>query len=144
MQIVEYDPAHAFDIISRGLRDEDQWLKDQDWVEAANGWHTYGPGWTLIEDEVVMCFGVVFLGNGNGEVWGLMSELINKYPVAISKAIKSKLSEMMKDLKRLQTIIHPDHKKAIRFAKFLGFSYEGTMKKIAVTGDDLMLYGRVS
>lgn len=145
-KIIPFDPIHAYELLDKKIREEDMWVSGQDWELAINGWFRYGPGYTVkIGDDILCVCGVVLMGNGNGEAWSLMSPMISKYPVTLSKCMIRCLNDsiQVENLKRVQAIVNPDHEKAKRFMEFLGFSLEGTLKGFGVNKEDLLMYGRV-
>ena len=146
IDVTPYEIIHAYDIIDRNVREQDLWLSGQDWETAVKGWKDGGPGYTLLIDEkVVGCGGVVLTQWQCGEAWTLFSTLFFKHYRTAYKAIKKNLENIIEDenLRRVQSLIHPEHEEAKRFIIHLGFQCEGLLRKYGPNGEDLFMYSRV-
>lgn len=101
-----------------------------------------GPAFTAFAGlEVIGCAGIIPLWNGRAQVWALLSDLVQVYPKAIHKAVKSYIDGY--DVARLECCVDPRSDRAVRWARRLGFEYEGTMRKYTPIGTDMDLYVRI-
>lgn len=146
-QLIKFDPAHAYDVIDRNVREQDVWLsKWPEWKETVLDWKNKWPAYTLIIDgEVVGSGGVVLMGYGRGEAWLLLSSLFYKYKLTSIRFIKKLFLEILEshDLKRVQATVDVTHLKAMRFADIFGLEYEGTLRHYGPAGQDLAMFGRI-
>ena len=104
-------------------------------------------GYTLLDgDEVLACAGVSTMWNGVAEGWIVLSKYAIKHRVSVARYTEQLFDGIMKDnsLWRIQASVHTTDEKAIRFAQWLGFEYEGVMKKFGPDGSDYFRYARVA
>lgn len=151
VEIIPYEPIHAYTILERNIREQDTWLSaypDFDkWVE---GWKTAGPSFTLIIDgEIVACAGVILLEWKKGEAWTLLSSLFYKYKKTTFKAIKTYLNKIISDkgLRRLQALVSCEIvnlNECKRMLEHLGFKNETPdgMQSYGPNGEKMLLFGR--
>lgn len=105
-----------------------------------------GITFTLLDDtKVIGVVGISCLWPGVGEAWTLLSEDVRKYPILFHKLIFNGLRFYMKELKlhRLQASVVSDFCTGGKWLSKLGFTKEGTMRKLGVNGDDYDLWARV-
>ncbi len=146
IDLIPYEIIHAYEIIERNVREQDLWLSGQDWETAAKGWKDGGPAFTLVIDgELVGCGGVVLMPWQCGEAWTLFSTLFFKHYRTAYKVIKENLERVIKErkLKRVQSLVNPEHEGACRFIEHLGFQCEGLLRKVGPNGEDLLIFSRV-
>jgi len=95
-----------------------------------------GTFWTLWDgDEVVIIAGWHTAWEGVCEVALFPTELFIKNPFPAAKRMKQKLSELAKTHRRVQLNCRSEEK-FLKFAKWLGFKYEGTLRKFSYDGYD--------
>jgi len=94
----------------------------------------------LINDDPVMCSGIIDLWEGCGEGWFIAAKELLDYPVTLSRATKEVLHEeiVKTNYRRVQVNVRADWEVAIRFSKFLGFKEEGLMQKFGPEGADYL------
>ena len=147
IEIIPYEPIHAYSIIERNVREQDIWLSDYpDWEIWAQGWKDGGPAYTLfIDGEIVGCAGIVLLDWKRGEAWTLFSSLLYKYAGICIKVIQEKLEELVVeyDFKRVQALVNPDIEKAKKFMGHLGFQEEGLMRAFGPKNEDMIMFSRI-
>jgi len=92
----------------------------------------------FLGDEPVAVFGCVLLWSGVGEAWSLLSEKARRYPIAMTKAAKCFLNnvETQFNLHRLQITVKSTDKRAMGWAKTLGFVSEGLMLQYSADKED--------
>lgn len=85
----------------------------------------------MAEDVVVGVIGLVNIGYHSGSGWALLTNEILKYPIAFSKMTKQWMKETVerKHVRRVEIIVSSQDLEANRWAKFLGFEHEGTLRK---------------
>jgi hypothetical protein len=145
MKIENFKKEHAYNILDQNVRDEELWLSGQDWEGAINIWND-NPAYTIIiNDEIVACGGWVFGGYQNCETWVLFSRLFYKYYRSIYKMIKEKTEDIVSAyrIKKLQAIINPEHKEAMRFIEHLGFEKEYDLEYFGPNKENLIMYRRI-
>jgi|TARA_R100000005_G_scaffold95563_1_gene77625 RimJ/RimL family protein N-acetyltransferase len=103
-------------------------------------------GYSLIdEDDIVACAGVSAMWDGVAEGWIVLSAHAAKHRVSVARYTERLFDDIMKhnNLWRIQASIHTTDEKAIRFAQWLDFEYEGVMRKFGPDGSDYFRYARV-
>ena len=103
-------------------------------------------GYSLIdEDDIVACAGVSAMWDGVAEGWIVLSAYAAKHRVSVARYTERLFDDIMKhnNLWRIQASIHTTDEKAIRFAQWLDFEYEGIMRKFGPDGSDYFRYARV-
>lgn len=106
-----------------------------------------GIAYTGIDEEgkIIGIGGIVFLWQGVGSGWVLTSELLLKHKIWFHRTIKDilELTEMARNLHRIETIILRDHVVSMKWAERLGFKQEGLLRKYNSRKQDHWLYARV-
>ena len=147
IDIIPYEPAHAYAILERNVRERNLWLSSYpDWEMWVKGWKDGGPAYTLIIDgEIVMSAGVVLMDWNRGEAWTLFTTLLDKYPLTAIKQIKKYLEMIVvrNRLKRLQALIDPEYKPGVKFIEFLGFENEGRLRAYGPKNEDYLMFSRI-
>jgi len=103
-------------------------------------------GYTLLDgDDVLACAGVSVMWEGVAEGWIVLSKKARKHKVSVARYTDALFDDIMRDnnLWRIQASIHTTDEKAIRFAQWLEFEYEGIMRKFGPDGSDYFRYARV-
>lgn len=91
-----------------------------------------GPAHTAMVDGMVIgCAGVVMMWEGVGHAWAVFGELFPKFPVFMTKVTKNHIKQITEDysMKRVQTLIESGNERNMRWAEYLGFEREGTMRR---------------
>jgi hypothetical protein len=96
-------------------------------------------------NQPVAIFGSFTFVPGVYHIWGLISEDVRQKPLAFHRISRELLAFYEKSAKprRIQVDVKASYIEGQRWAKALGFEYEGTMKRFGVNGEDFHLYGRV-
>lgn len=99
----------------------------------------------FVDGRVLFCAGFCNLWPGVFEVWMLPSIYIKKHSVYFARLMRRYLDGIQEDFKahRIQTTSFDDpfHEK---WMKFLGFEWEGRMKKFTHDKRTMVMYGRTS
>lgn len=92
----------------------------------------------FLGDEPVAVFGCVLLWAGVGEAWSLLSEKARRYPIAMTKAAKVYFEQVERqfNLHRLQITVKSTDRRAMGWAKTLGFISEGLMLQYSADKED--------
>lgn len=101
--------------------------------------HSLIDGYSLVDDgRVVACAGVSILWQSVAEGWLIMSSDAARHPVSVARYTGRLFDSIMKknSLHRIQASVNCKDDKAVRFAYWLGFEYEGIMKKFGPDGSD--------
>lgn len=100
-----------------------------------------GPAYTgMIENTPIVCAGIAPQWHGRSMAWAVLGEGSGPHMIAITRAVKSFLDSRPEE--RLEMQVKADFKPAHRWAKMLGFEWEGTMRKYC-NGEDFDLYSRI-
>jgi len=146
-EIVQFEKIHAYDILSRNVRENEAWISGHgDFEEFVKAWAYGGPAYTLIIDgEIILSGGVVRIGWNRGEAWALLSILFYKHIRTSFKAIMFKLEEIIftEKFKRVQATVPPEFTEGIRFLEHLGFDWEGTMRSFGPRNEDMVMFSRI-
>lgn len=101
--------------------------------------------WTGINDQVVLgCCGIVPLWNGVGEAWTMLSlNARDSFGLTLHRAVKNQLYEIAKkkSLHRVHCHVLENFEAGHRWAKCLGFTYEGIMKWYGPNKETFARYG---
>lgn len=134
MEIVPFEPEHGEMIMvpSKGQlerNEKDPGLKDYTPAILAQ-YGQAGPAYTLIvNDQVIVCAGIIIMWPGVGTAWAVASPLIEKYAIAGSSAVLRGMRDIIIEhkLHRVQAPVYEHFERGIRWVEFLGFHREGLM-----------------
>jgi len=145
VEIIPFKSEHAKIILELGINEPALELRPehQKYVVAVE---EIGMSFTgLVNKKPIAAGGVNHLWDNVAEGWVIASKEIWKYPITCARAIKVRTDYLAtnNNIKRIQTGVKADCKKAIRFAEWLGFKREGLMKKYGPDGSDYYLYAKV-
>ena len=141
LKIVKFKAEHGLELIKGGTRvsklvfgaDAEQWAKIKE---------ERGPAATATDNgKIIGCGGLELLRDGLAEAWCVLCEDVAKWcrlPVLIREQIKLWIDEY--DLFRVQAIIKTDFPAGVRFAKWLGFQYEGFHQLYMPGGENAWMY----
>ncbi len=99
---------------------------------------TSGPCWTIVDDRVVVAVvGVSCPWAGTGEAWAIAGPDIAKY-LAAPRLIRELLQHEVHSgaFRRIQSMIDSTNHTNIRFAEYMGFRKESTLKRYGPAGQD--------
>lgn len=108
-------------------------------VDRVKEYKKIGPVVAAIRDSDTLGIGGVGqIHTGVGTAWLLVSKEFLKYPKALLTLSRQIIAEAFDglNLHRLQIDVDPKYKENIRFAKRLGFKFEGTMLQYGTRGED--------
>ena len=101
-----------------------------------------GPAYALKVDGITMIMaGVSIYWKGRAYAWAIVSKLAGSHMKLITKEVRKFLAQS--DIKRIETAVDCRFDAGHRWAKLLGFTYEGTMRSWGPQGDDFDLYSRI-
>lgn len=111
-------------------------------------WLLKGEAWALVDGEdVLAAAGVLPKWPGSVTGWALLSEGAAKPSrfLRLSREVRAFLGLLLRpgSVERIETPVRADFTAGHRWAKFLGFQEEGTMRKFWPGGVDCTLYARV-
>ncbi len=126
LEIIPYKPKHALKLAESGTRvpklvlgaDLEHWAKMK---------YERGPAVTAIDGEkIVGCGGLELLQTGLSEAWAVFCEDVGRYH-SIPRRAKEHLAIWIKqhNLFRVQSHLSTDFPAGVKFAKLVGFHYEG-------------------
>jgi RimJ/RimL family protein N-acetyltransferase len=97
-------------------------------------------------DDILAVGGVHTLWEGVGECWIMLSKSGRKKPFTVAKYTFVLFDNMIsqENIIRLQASIASTDDKALKFAKWLGFEFEGIMRKYGPDGDDYYRVARIT
>ena len=144
LRTVDFHPSH---IHLMELTDYSRWFKqsvtgytESLWAQAQNN-----PAFTLFyDDKPFLSFGFYELWGGVAEGWMVPSNRIERNPIVIGKAGRAVFYHIgpAMQLRRLQFTVRSSHLQAVRFAEFVKFKREATLKEYGPEGDDYHIYVR--
>lgn len=117
----------------------------EDRIRMLDGQSKAGPSITAFaNNKPVAVFGCVLLWVGVGEAWAMLSEEARHYPITMTKAAKIFFNECtgIFNLHRLQITVKSTDKRAVGWAKTLGFIPEGLMIGYSADKDDTYIMRR--
>lgn len=102
----------------------------------------------IFNNKIVAVAGVMLRWEGVGLFWLILTDTCKKegcFGILAISAIKTKCEELIEKNKlwRAEATIRPDFPEAIKMVEFLGFEYEGTMKKYFPDKSDAFLYSHI-
>lgn len=98
--------------------------------------------WTaIVGDEIIGCGGILRVQEHVGEAWILIGKKFKKYAHRLVSEIKRQIA--ITGLVRVYSLIDLGFDRAERFIQWMGFEYEGTMKKSGTSGQDQKIYARI-
>lgn len=102
-----------------------------------------GMAWTLVYGERIgACVGMIPIWSGRYEAWGFISgELGGPGMLAVHRDVKEILKFFT--YRRIEMTVQTGFGAGARWAKMLGFTYEGTMQGWAPDGTDYDLFSLV-
>jgi hypothetical protein len=129
-----------------------QYLKDSGafpLVDKDKLWMTflqYGTSFTVKNDsDLPLCSGgVISMWEGVGLLWLAVDERMRNYPVTLIETSGSIIEKLQKagGFHRFEMYIDVSNKRDSKFAEFLGFVCEGTLKKHSALGTDHLMYAK--
>lgn len=130
LEIVPYKAEHALEIIKAQAKQPALELSEQN-IEWAKLKETAGPAVTgIYEDRIIGCGGLEIVWAGFAEGWCLFVKDIGEYAF-MPRAVKRILADWTERYKlvRIQAPLRADFPEGVRFCEWLGFEYEGLLRK---------------
>lgn len=126
------------------LQDVQAWLhqllQSEDYRRALT---LYGPAFTgIVDGEVVACAGLSHFTPGRAQGWALFGKKAAPHFLAITREVKRFFDGQ--NVRRVETPVRTDFEQGHRWARMIGFTREGTMRKFGEDGHDYDLYARVN
>jgi hypothetical protein len=91
--------------------------------------------------RIVCCAGVVNLWEGRASAWALLSADAGRCMTALHRAVVEFLDGC--GIERVEAYVVPDFMPGHRWARMLGFEFEGTLRAFQ-RGQDMVMYARVN
>lgn len=103
---------------------------------------------TIYEGHIVAVGGVFIPWTGVGTFWLILRSDAKKYGfhgVLALSAIQEHVESLIRNnnLWRAQATVRPEFEEAVKMIEFLGFTYEGLLRKYCPDGGDTMMYSRI-
>ena len=93
-------------------------------------------------DRVILCGGIVTTPEcWIGQAWAVLSKDAGKHMIWINRAVKRFME--MQDLKRIEATVDEGFFAGCRWARILGFEYEGPMRGFGPNGETHLRFGWV-
>jgi hypothetical protein len=142
-----YLPFHSDHIVNfKGIIEyESQSITIEDRIHMLEYQSQLGPSITAFVNNIpVAVFGIVFLWKGVGEAWSLFTQESRRYPIAMTKGAFAFFDscQILFNLHRLQITVKCTDKRAVSWAKHLGFVKEGTMIAYSADKDNTYMMRR--
>jgi hypothetical protein len=104
-----------------------------------------GPCITAMYNNIpIAIFGTVIIWDGLGEAWSLFSEKARRYPIAMTKGANTffDICEILFSLHRIQITVRSTDRRAVSWARCLGFKSEGLLKEYSTDKTDYYIMRR--
>jgi len=104
-----------------------------------------GPTVTAMYNNIpIAIFGIVIIWDGVGEAWSFFSEEARRYPIAMTKGANTffDICEILFSLHRIQITVRSTDRRAVSWARCLGFQSEGLLKEYSVDKTDYYIMRR--
>ena len=114
---------------------------------AVNRWSTHGPAWTVLDDGVpVAAGGIAFLSTWSAEAWFIGTKDLRpqswRKAVAHTRTVLARAADPSFEhyKHRIEANVLADRQEAQRYAKHLGFVFEGTRRAAGRSGEDMQVW----
>jgi hypothetical protein len=142
---IPYRPEHAKEIIAHGAIGIGEVTAEQ--IELCSNVKLNGVAFTTICDgRVVACAGIEAYESSAsnsckdiGQAWVLCVNDIGKIHMN-PQDNRAKFFEIAKPFRRVHAPMKPDFLPGLKFAEYMGFHYESTLKKCNPDGSDALIY----
>lgn len=107
---------------------------------------TLGPSFTILcQGEVMFCAGIIPFFQGTAEAWMMRDNRVSRVAVFLCKAATIFFDKIGPDLRlrRIQILVHLQNHAAVKWAKYLKFTTEGTLKQFGPDGADHLMMARI-
>lgn len=139
IEVVKFKPAHL---------DELRLQPAQEYLSAFVGRPGYGqelveagPCYTVRRDgRIICCAGVVNLWTGRASAWALLSWDAGKSMMGLHREVLKFLDRC--EIRRVEAYVYPGFEPGHRWARMLGFEFEGLMRAFGHDGGDMAMYAR--
>jgi hypothetical protein len=140
IEVVKFRPAHL---------DELRLQPSQEYLSAFVGRPGYGqelveagPCYTVRRDgKIICCAGVVNLWTGRASAWALLSWDAGKSMRPLHREVLKFLDRC--EIRRVEAYVYPAFEPGHRWARMLGFEFEGLMRAFGQDGNDMAMYARI-
>lgn len=139
--IVPFEPIHAMQIEVQKA----QLPELPEFREMAPSLSSYGPAWTIIHGEIIVCCaGIIRIHEHRASFWGMFAGRMG--PRAFLHVDRSLRRLVFKEnpVRRLETTVPCGFTEGHRWAQSCGFVHEGDMRSFLPDGSDVHLYARVA
>jgi hypothetical protein len=92
-------------------------------------------------DRIIICGGIVPNGDHMGDAWALLSKDAGRYMLWLHRATRRFLQ--MQRIRRIEATVPMGFVPGCRWAKLLGFRFEGKMKAYGPEGDTHLRYALI-
>lgn len=93
----------------------------------------------------IACAGMVLLWPGVAEAWTTLSDWAKHHPIWLVKTLRRELKVQMINMELRRAQMHvEDTPELCRWARAMGFQYEGTLRKYTPDGKTLHVYALLS
>lgn len=96
----------------------------------------------LVGDKTVAIFGIRILWAGVGECWMMGSPEVGTYKLPLIKQLRKLVDTFSGPLHRIQMFVN-DTPMFHKWAKLLGFTFEGILRQHSIEGEDHAIYAKV-
>lgn len=136
-------PYRSFHISALKIQSQQKYMDDIIKPEYCKALESAGPAYTVMDGcSVVACGGLAEQWATRATAWSLISEDVTGHKFArLHKMVLRFLASQ--DYPRIEMTVDHDFEQGHRWARLLGFRWEGLMKKYNPNGSDCDLYARV-
>lgn len=108
-----------------------------------------GPKWALVDKDghAFAVGGFVSIADGVWQDWLLTTSAAwTLYPLVTTKACRQMVDALLdgEDARRVQAMVLANREKVRAWYRTIGYEHEGTLRAYAPSGEDVVIYGKVS
>ncbi len=143
MKVVPFIPQHLVEMTIQDTPDG-VILMDRDKLLVQGHGMMTGPAGTLFTDDgkIVGCGGIKKFWDGVGEAWGVPSIIASQYKKEIYRAAINFLVDHL-EFHRVQVTVIDGFAIGEKFARNLGFEFEGVLRKYGQNKQDFKMFSLV-
>lgn len=136
-------PYRHFHLAALAIQDAQASMADMIKPEYAKALEAAGPAYTVMDNqEVIACAGLAEQWPGRATAWSILSKHVAGMKMARLHKMVARFLDMQ-NYTRIEMTVDHEFEQGHRWAKMLGFEWEGLMRKYNPNGVDCDLYARV-
>jgi RimJ/RimL family protein N-acetyltransferase len=139
VELVNYHPEHMRHIVMANQPGRDQMEGWADWVNYTDKRYTW-----LYNGRPAACVGVNHIYGTRAEIWAVIGTEVLQRPLVVVRHARETIDLFLSiGYERLEAPIPVSWKVNRRFVEWLGFEFEGVLRKAGPFGEDVAMYAYV-